>query len=158
MLKWLRNYLGYGEDDLVNNDEVLVALKHRSAFRAFKLISVALIVTAAVLQLMRVAGEWKVVGLTLFVVFFCMVLVYEVLLAYEGVYKGRDELISRLRLKRATVVRKSILNGIFMGAYMFCFLLLPTKELGISWSVGEAVVIAAVFAWLHYSRYRKFIA
>ncbi len=98
----------YDDDDLINSDEILRSLTHRAAYRTMITMRWILLPGSILLTQVVQDDQWMIAGYTLFAVFFLTALIFEVILAYDGVFKGVEELRKHVRMDKRTIVAKVI--------------------------------------------------
>jgi uncharacterized membrane protein len=141
--------------DAVEADEVLTMLRHRAAYRTVWFVVAVLGAATIVCLKLTTDPMWQTVGFTLFAVFFLLILVYESILAYDGVMKGEDELIAQLKIPRSTIILKALMYGVLTAVYLTVIQQLGEGGFDPLFDIVSGVLIALVFAWLYYSRWRK---
>lgn len=80
------------DDDLINSDEILRSLTHRAAYRTMITMRWILLPGSIILTQVVQDEHWNIAGYTMFAVFFLTALIFEVILAYDGVFIGVEEL------------------------------------------------------------------
>lgn len=101
--------------------------------------------------------KWNIVGYTLFVVFFLTSLFFEVILAYDGVFKGLEELRRSIVMDKATIFRRAA--WIFIQVVAFYILLgrLVDDDASLVDDVVQGALVGLIFSSMHFYRWRHIV-
>lgn len=145
------------DEDLINSDEILRSLTHRAAYRAHVAMRWLLLPGALVLTQIVHDEKWNIVGYTLFVVFFLTSLFFEVILAYDGVFKGLEELRRSIVMDKETIFRRAA--WIFIQVVAFYILLgrLVDDDASLVDDVVQGALVGLIFSSMHFYRWRHIV-
>ncbi len=149
------NYFGFGESNLIDQDEILSAVQNRAAFKTVRITSTILLFASIILLFVMPGDEWQYAGYVLFGAFFLLVLVFDILLAADGVFKGQDELMARLSLPKSVVVRRAIYAGLLTAILTSIFTNILVEDLGTVQLLVQGAVSGIVIAVLVYRQWSK---
>lgn len=139
------------DDALLQSDEVLRALTHRAAYRALNFTRLIALPLSWVLIAFFQDSVWEVVGYTTFVYAFAISAVFEFILAYDGVFKGLDELRSSIVVSRLEVWRKVGTSALVFGTLMAVSYFVMSDEPSVVGSLIQGSVTAILFgSWQLY--------
>jgi hypothetical protein len=145
------------DENLINSDEILRSLTHRAAYRAQTAMRWILLPGALVLTQLVQDETWNIVGYTMFVVFFVTTLFFEVILAYDGVLIGLDELRRNVVISKRTVFQR--VGWIF--AYTIGISLLfghfTDDDPSVIGEIVNGIVLGAVISSMYLYRWRHIV-
>jgi len=143
--------------DIINSDEILRSLTHRAAYRAHVAMRWLLLPGALVLTQIVHDEQWNIVGYTLFVVFFLTSLFFEVILAYDGVFKGLDELRRTVVISKRAVFRRVLEIFILMIGISMLFGHFSDEDPSIVGDIVNGIVSGVVISSMYLYRWRHIV-
>ncbi len=143
-----------GDIDLINSDEILRSLMHRAAYRAHIALHWVVLPLSIVLIFIVQDAPWDIVGYTLFAVFFLSSLFFEVNQAYDGVFRGLDELRRSVSIDRSVVVRRAAWSTIkFIGLFVILGRFMNSEE-SIFHDLFQGSIVGLIYSSIELFRWR----
>lgn len=145
------------DENLINSDEILRSVTHRAAYRAMIAMRWMLIPGMIVLGYVIDDEIWNAVGLTLFAIFFLNALFFEVILAYDGVFKGLDELRQNIVIDRRTIIRRALMRGLESAVFFGVISTLTDVDNSTFDNVLEGAIFGVIMGCAYLYKWRHIV-
>lgn len=143
--------------DLINSDEILRSLTHRAAYRTISALRWVLLPVALTLIFIVKDESWNIAGYAVFAVFFFTMAVFEVLMAYDGVFKGIDQLRRAVVIDKATVYRGAAWTFIQALVFMIVIGHFMDDDQTLFDDVMQGILAGLILGSMHFYRWRHIV-